>query len=106
MYLYSGSVSVSVAMSIPRAFHATCLDAPSCVRKHLRTAAAGSFGVRLYDSIARRKCQQNATAATKLGRRGTNGFEPRICPAGTRLQAIKIGADVVAGQVKRPQHLS
>src|SRR5438477_2326550 len=37
------------------------------------------------------------------GRRNTDGFQPRMGATGTRLQAIEISADVVAGQV---QHLA
>ncbi len=38
-----------------------------------------------------------------LAHRHADGFEPRMGPPGTRLQAIQIGADVGAGQV---QHLA
>jgi len=38
-----------------------------------------------------------------LTRRHTDRLEPRMCAAGTRLQAIEPGTDVVAGQV---QHLA
>src|SRR5262245_9440977 len=43
-----------------------------------------------------------ARQAACPGRRDTDGFQPRMGATGTRLQAIEIGADVVAGQVQHP----